>query len=134
MAEQNNEIISVGYALPSKKVDSFIKPSLVSYAKTRGIDFIPIDIDQPLLQQGPFHCVIHKVYGDDWNRELLDFKARNPNVPVIDSPAAIQRLHNRISMLDAVKNLKPASSDAALTPSVGTPNQILLSEEIMMRR
>ncbi|XP_021752427.1 inositol-tetrakisphosphate 1-kinase 1-like [Chenopodium quinoa] len=121
--------ILVGYALPPKKVDSILNPSLLTYAKNHGVDFIPIDVNQPLIHQGPFDCVLHKIYDDDWSRQLLDFASKNPSIPVIDSPTAIQRLHDRISMLEAVKNLVIPSSTAEMAPSVGIPKQVLLMDE-----
>ncbi|XP_021725847.1 inositol-tetrakisphosphate 1-kinase 1-like [Chenopodium quinoa] len=124
--------ISVGYALPPKKVDSILNPSLLTYAKSHAVDFIPIDVNQPLIHQGPFDCVLHKIYDDDWSNQLLDFASKNPSIPIIDSPTAIQRLHDRISMLEAVENLViPSSTEetAAMVPSVGIPKQVLLRDE-----
>lgn len=122
--ERKDERISVGYALPSKKVDTFIKPDLITYAKHLRIDFIPVDLDLPLLQQGPFHCLVHKIYDHEWNHQLLEFMHKHPNIPVIDSPSAIQRLQNRISMLDFILFLNMFSA-----PSVGVPHQIVVKEQ-----
>ncbi|XP_057548182.1 inositol-tetrakisphosphate 1-kinase 5-like [Amaranthus tricolor] len=121
MAEKTERIISVGYALPSKKVHTFILPSLITHAQKHGIHFIPINLHHSLLQQGPFDCIIHKIYDDDWNNQLLEFASINPNIPIIDSPLAIRRLHNRISMLDFIPALN--------IPNFGIPNQILLQEQ-----
>ena len=89
----------VGYALAPKKRNSFIQASLVNLAREKGIDLIRIDTDKPLIDQGPFDCVLHKCYGEDWKRQLYDYSVKYPNVLIIDSPEAIERLHNRISML-----------------------------------
>lgn len=83
-----------------------MQPSLIAHAKERGIDLIRIDPDRPLLEQGPFDCVIHKLYGAEWNDQLQQFSSLNPGVPIIDSPEAIERLHNRVSMLEVVERLK----------------------------
>ncbi|GAB2209354.1 hypothetical protein Droror1_Dr00026565 [Drosera rotundifolia] len=96
----------IGYALAAKKENSFMKPSLISMAKDRSIDLVRIDTSKPLVDQGPFDCVLHKFYGDDWKRELDEYRERNPRVVILDSPDAIQRLHNRISMLQFVSELK----------------------------
>lgn len=116
--------IRVGYALPPKKVDTLITPSLVTCAQQRGIHLIPVDLHKPLIDQGPFHCLVHKIYSDDWNRQLLDFKSKNHSVLIIDSPDAIQRLHNRISMLDFVNQLPPSPFPI----SFGIPRQIVVDD------
>ncbi|KAI7981696.1 Inositol-tetrakisphosphate 1-kinase 5 [Camellia lanceoleosa] len=92
----------VGYALAPKKRQSFIQVSLVNLARERGIDLIRIDTDKPLVDQGPFDCVMHKLCGSDWKNQLEEYSIKNPNVLIIDSPDAIERLHNRISMLEVV--------------------------------
>ncbi|XP_057249447.1 inositol-tetrakisphosphate 1-kinase 1 [Beta vulgaris subsp. vulgaris] len=123
--KQRNVRISVGYALPPNKVNTFIIPSLLTHAKNKGIDLILIDHTKPLLQQGPFDCIVHKLYNDDWDHQLLEFKSKHPYVPVIDSPSAIRRLHNRVSMLEVVNNLSIPTSSF----TIGVPNQILMTEQ-----
>ncbi|GAB2273103.1 Inositol-tetrakisphosphate 1-kinase [Dionaea muscipula] len=93
---------AIGYALAAKKQQSFMQLSLVNLAKERGIDLIRIDTGKPLVEQGPFDFILHKFYGNDWKCQLDDYKARNRNVVILDSPNAIERLHNRISMLQIV--------------------------------
>ncbi|KAF2306726.1 hypothetical protein GH714_020867 [Hevea brasiliensis] len=95
----------IGYALAPKKVQSFIQPSLISHASRHNVDLIAIDPSKSLIEQGPFDCVIHKLYGPDWKLQLEKFYLENPKVPIIDSPDSIERLHNRISMLEVVSRL-----------------------------
>ncbi|EAZ17077.1 hypothetical protein OsJ_32575 [Oryza sativa Japonica Group] len=95
----------IGYALAPKKQQSFIQPSLVSRAAGRGMDLVPVDPSRPLPEQGPFHLLIHKLYGEEWRGQLDAFSAAHPAVPVVDPPHAIDRLHNRISMLQVVSEL-----------------------------
>lgn len=116
----------IGYALLPKKQKSFIQDSLVSLAESRGIDLIKIDTDRPLADQGPFDCVLHKLYGEDWKKQLQDFKAENPNAVVIDSPDSIERLHNRISMLQAVSEVK---TEKKTTETFGIPKQIVIYDQ-----
>lgn len=117
----------VGYALPPKKVESFILPSLLQHAQLRGIRFVSVDIVKPLTEQGPFHCILHKLYGNDWIFNLRDFKSKHPHVVIIDCPNAIQRLHNRISMLDIVNHLPPPEPENhTLTLTLGIPKQVVL--------
>ncbi|KAG5526255.1 hypothetical protein RHGRI_032515 [Rhododendron griersonianum] len=51
----------VGYALTSKKKQSFLQPKLLSLARNKGIFFVAIDRSRPLSDQGPFDVVLHKV-------------------------------------------------------------------------
>ncbi|KAG6484610.1 inositol-tetrakisphosphate 1-kinase 5-like [Zingiber officinale] len=121
MAE-NPRRFSVGYALAPKKQQSFIQPSLVDLARQRGIDLAPIDTSRPLADQGPFDCVLHKLYGEEWNGQLENFAARNPSVPIVDPPQAIERLHNRISMLQVVSELEiPQERE-----TFGIPSQVVI--------
>lgn len=95
-------------------------PSFVNYTKERNIDFISIDISKPLIEQGPFDCIIHKLYDDEWNLNLESFAITSPNVTIIDHPTNIQRLYNRITMLEPVSKLK--------IPKLNIPPQILIQD------
>ena len=76
--------------------------------RSRGIEFREIDESLPLSAQGPFDAIIHKVREingtsvDAWDSELEEFMRRHPETIVVDHPAAIRRLSNRASMLQAV--------------------------------
>lgn len=115
----------IGYALAPKKQNSFIQESLINLSKSRGIDLVKIDPTQSLLDQGPFNCVLHKLYGEEWKQELEQFQLRNPNAAIIDSPAAIERLHNRISMLQVVSELKIESQNETFQ----IPKQIVIYDK-----
>ncbi|KAL9995293.1 putative phosphotransferase with an alcohol group as acceptor [Helianthus debilis subsp. tardiflorus] len=125
---------SIGYALLLKKQKSFIQDSLVNLAKSRGIDLVKIDTEKPLLDQGPFDCVLHKLYGEEWRKQLQDYLILNPNAIVVDFPEAIERLHNRISMLDVVSEIEELDSDLkddlrdGETASFGIPKQVVVYE------
>ncbi|KAM0945674.1 putative phosphotransferase with an alcohol group as acceptor [Dioscorea sansibarensis] len=112
----------VGYALAPKKQQSFIQPSLVSLAASRGIDLIPIDPLVSLSSQGPVDLIIHKLSTTEWKSQLEDFVLENPSTPVIDRLDAIERLHNRISMLQAVSDLRIPQTDETF----GIPKQIVI--------
>lgn len=114
---------AIGYALAPKKQQSFIQPSLVAQAAARGMDLVPVDASRPLAEQGPFHLLIHKLYGDDWRAQLVAFAARHPAVPVVDPPHAIDRLHNRISMLQVVSELDHAADQDT---TFGIPSQVVV--------
>lgn len=112
----------IGYALAPKRQQSFIQPSLLDVAKSRGIDLVPIDSERLLSDQGPFDIILHKLYSESWKSQLLDYTCRNPNVIVIDPPDAIQRLRNRISMLKVVSELTLPQQ----LQTFGIPNQIVI--------
>ncbi|KAF3432647.1 hypothetical protein FNV43_RR23749 [Rhamnella rubrinervis] len=115
----------IGCALPSKKVDSFMQPSLLDHAKQNGVDLVPVDLSTPLIDQGPFRCIVHKLYGQDWKKELKEYASKSPNTVIIDPPECIERLHNRISMLEMVNRLKiPQESESRF----GVPNQLVVEE------
>ncbi|KAL9327341.1 hypothetical protein ACSQ67_007986 [Phaseolus vulgaris] len=115
----------IGYALAPKKQNSFIRDSLLTLAKSRGIELVRVDSDKPLVDQGPFDCVLHKLYGDDWKRQLQEFKTRFPNALILDAPEAIERLHNRISMLQVVSELRIQDR----TDTFGIPKQIVIYDK-----
>ncbi|KAH0456045.1 hypothetical protein IEQ34_013952 [Dendrobium chrysotoxum] len=105
-----------------------MQPSLANLAKERGIDLVPIDIACPLSEQGPFDCVLHKLYGDDWKANLIDYAVKNPLVPIIDQPDAIERLHNRISMLQVVSELGISQEKETF----GIPKQVVVYDSIAL--
>ncbi|KAK1399341.1 Inositol-tetrakisphosphate 1-kinase [Heracleum sosnowskyi] len=112
--------LRVGYALEPKKIKTFITLSLLTHTHSQGIDLIQIDPTKPLTQpQPPYDVIIHKLHSTEWNQQLLNFSSQNPKTLVIDSPLAIQRLHDRVSMLDVVAELN-------LSPSVTTPKQVFV--------
>nr|TKW04145.1 hypothetical protein SEVIR_7G089900v2 [Setaria viridis] len=89
------------------------------------MDLVPVDALRPLAEQGPFHLLIHKLYGDDWRAQLEAFAARHPAMPVVDPPHAIDRLHNRISMLQVVSDLDRAADKDR---TFGIPSQTLIAD------
>ncbi|KAI4336148.1 hypothetical protein L6164_014713 [Bauhinia variegata] len=126
MSEVASRRHHVGYALEAKKVQSFLQISLIDYAKQRSIDLVQIDVSRPLIEQGPFDCVIHKLYSDDWKKQLDEFSTKHPNVPIIDRPELIDRLQNRVSMLEVVTQLQiPLENE-----TIGIPKQVVVNESI----
>ncbi|KAJ0261061.1 Inositol-tetrakisphosphate 1-kinase 1 [Hirschfeldia incana] len=120
----------VGYALASKKEQSFIQPSLIEHSRQRGIDLIKLDPTKPLLEQGKLDCVIHKLYDDYWKQNLNEFREKCPNVPVVDSPEDIERLHNRVSMLEVITQLKFPVSESE---RFGVPKQVVVMDPTVLR-
>lgn len=116
------EMFEVGYALAEKKQRSFVQPSLVAHAKSKGVNLVSIDINKSLEEQGPFDAIIHKLSGEDWTKELREYELRHPGVIVVDAPEAIEKLHNRISMLQAVAQLQISEGRA----TCGIPKQVVV--------
>ncbi|KAL5568274.1 hypothetical protein UlMin_024849 [Ulmus minor] len=114
----------IGYAFEPKKFQTFNKPTLIDHAKQNGIDLVPIDPHKPLIEQGPFHCIIHKLYEQDWHDKLRRFASESPNTIIVDPPDRIERLHNRISMLEFVNQLKITRQNEKF----GVPNQVLVGD------
>ncbi|GLT95058.1 hypothetical protein SLE2022_127630 [Rubroshorea leprosula] len=127
MSKRPQETYRTGYALTPKKEQSFIQPSLLRHASERGVFLTRIDLDKPLIEQGPFDCIIHKLYRPDWKLQLQQFSSRNPHVPIIDSPDSIELLHSRISMLEVVNKLK--STKSGFLESFGVPNQHVVLDD-----
>ncbi|CAF1697610.1 hypothetical protein HID58_050782 [Brassica napus] len=119
----------VGYALAAKKENSFIQPSLIEHSRQRGIDLIKLDPTKPLLEQGKLDCVIHKLYDLDWKQNLHEFREKCPNVPVIDSPEDIEKLHNRVSMLEVITQLNFPVSERE---RFGVPKQVVVMDPTVL--
>ncbi|KAM1860545.1 hypothetical protein ACFX13_012699 [Malus domestica] len=70
-----------GYAFAPKKEQTFIQPSLFHHASLYDIDFVPISIPdstttaKTLIEQRPFDCIIHKIYGPYWNQHLKEYSS-----------------------------------------------------------
>ncbi|GAB4839255.1 Inositol-tetrakisphosphate 1-kinase 3 [Ancistrocladus abbreviatus] len=115
----------VGYALTSKKTQSFLQPKLECVARLKGIFFVAIDPTRPLPEQGPFDIVLQKLSGKEWRQILEDYRQTHPEVTVLDPPDAIQLLHNRQSMLQDVADLNLSNSYG----KVGVPRQLVIEED-----
>ncbi|GMH23204.1 hypothetical protein Nepgr_025047 [Nepenthes gracilis] len=115
----------VGYALTSKKTKSFFQPKFEGVARLKGILFVAIDPSRSLSEQGPFDIVLHKLSGKEWSQILEDYLKTHPEVTVLDPPHAIQHLHNRQSMLQAVADLNLSNCYG----KVGVPRQLVIEED-----
>ncbi|KAM1270241.1 hypothetical protein ACFX2I_002332 [Malus domestica] len=145
MAPSTNSLVSqseaapvrryrIGYAFAPKKEQTFIQPSLLHHASRYGIDFVPISIidstatAKTLIEQGPFDCIIHKLYGPHWNQQLKEYSLKYPQTLILDPPESIERLHNRVSMLDVVTAFesKPHQSGDRFQSKISVPKQVLV--------
>ncbi|XP_008219147.1 PREDICTED: inositol-tetrakisphosphate 1-kinase 3-like isoform X1 [Prunus mume] len=121
----HKRLVVVGYALTSKKTKSFLQPKLEGLARNKGILFVAIDHNRPLSDQGPFDIVLHKLSGKEWRQILEDYRQTHPEVTVLDPPDAIQHLHNRQYMLQAVADMNLSDSYG----KVGVPRQLVVKRD-----
>ncbi|GBG76982.1 hypothetical protein CBR_g23313 [Chara braunii] len=91
--------------------------------RKHGINLVEIDRSRPLLEQGPFDVILHKLPGKEWPRELEVYRQAHPDVVVLDPPEAIQQLHNRQSMLHNVAELELLNCGG----KVGIPRQLVVT-------
>ncbi|KAK9166115.1 hypothetical protein Scep_001306 [Stephania cephalantha] len=124
--ESEKMMMVVGYALTSKKKKSFLQPKLELLARKKGIQFVAIDQNRPLSDQGPFDIVLHKLTGKEWRQILEDYRQKHPEVTVLDPPDAIQHVHNRQSMLQGVADL---NSSLDCYGKVGVPKQLVIMKD-----
>ncbi|KAH7352128.1 hypothetical protein KP509_19G031200 [Ceratopteris richardii] len=121
----------IGYAFRESKQRSFLNESLLERAEAVGIHFIAVDLQRPLDTQGPFHVILHKLSSSSWDEELADYVVSHPDVLVVDHPQFVNRLRDRISMLQVVIELQnnlssfPGSCDL----SVRVPTYCVLHGE-----
>ena len=114
---------TIGYAMLPNKHDTFVQPSFLDLAARHGVRLEAVDASRPLVEQGPFDLIVHKLYGQAWRAQLEAFSALHPDVPVVDPPAAIERILDRFTMLDVVAGLGIAKEGA-----VATPRQIIVAD------
>uniref|UniRef100_A0A0D3BLK8 Inositol-tetrakisphosphate 1-kinase n=1 Tax=Brassica oleracea var. oleracea TaxID=109376 RepID=A0A0D3BLK8_BRAOL len=122
--EQTQKLV-VGYALTPKKKKSFLQPKLEVLARRKGICFVPIDLNRPLSEQGPFDIVLHKLLGKEWQDVIEDYQKKHQEVTVLDPPGAIQRIHNRQSMLQGLADLNLSDCSG----SIFVPKQMVVLKD-----
>lgn len=119
----------IGYALKPRTSECLIKQSLLDHADNQGIQLVEIHATEPLFQQGPFDAIIHKLYDQEWNQMLNSFASENPNVVIVDSPRHVEKLHNRVSMLEAVGKMQNKEKTNAL---VSIPKQVMVEDSKLL--
>lgn len=109
----------------------YATPSIVAQAASKGIELVPIGIsaaDRPLMDQGPFDAILHKLLPDDpFYAELESYCNANPQVRVLDEFKHVNSIRNREGMLHALKegiittnsgvSMKPCAHDSLATDS-----------------
>lgn len=98
-------VFRIGYALDEKKQSTFLQDSLRREAESRGLLFMPIDSARPLVQQGPFDAILHKLHTQAWLSNLDDYVALYPDTVILEPPQKIAVLRDRVQMLQAVEGM-----------------------------
>ncbi|KAE9608514.1 hypothetical protein Lal_00020810 [Lupinus albus] len=119
----------IGYALHPQKIQNLIQPSFLNYTNQHGIDLVHIDLTKPLIKQGSFHCIIHKLHSHDWDKlHLHEYLEKHPNTLIMDDPDLVEQLHNRVSMLESMTHLEISLGNY----TVGVPKQVMVDDNNAM--
>eukprot|EP00892_Ulva_mutabilis_P004964 jgi/Ulvmu1/283/UM001_0287.1 len=114
-------VIRIGLALRAKKLRRYATPGIVAQAASKGIELVPIGItasDIPLIDQGPFDAILHKLLPDDpFYAELESYCNAHPQVRVLDEFKHVNSIRNREGMLHALKEGIITTSPCALKES-----------------
>ncbi|GJP80357.1 hypothetical protein CLOP_g10566 [Closterium sp. NIES-67] len=112
----------IACAFAPKKVRTFLTPSLIAACLAKGIELVPVDPFQNLLeyqnsseendiaadhgvpQKAPYDAVLHKVLTAEWADQLRILAARFPTLAgrIVDPPERIARVCDRASMLQGL--------------------------------
>lgn len=125
----------VGVAMLPKKAAKHLRSGLIRHAAMAGITIQRIQPSLPLLEQGCFDIILHKIRNNPgFERELQLYQASHPDVLVLDAVEAIRPLSNRSTMLHPLQNgglcIQGPSDDAIKAPPVQclAPRQAVLSQ------
>ncbi|CAI5942184.1 unnamed protein product [Closterium sp. NIES-65] len=99
-----------------------MQPELLAHAQTCGVEFVEIDPSRPLVDQGPFNMILHKLDGEEWAANLGAYERQHPEVVVIDEYENVHKLDDRREMLAAVSHVDASEHGA----QVHVPNQIII--------
>ncbi|GLI61578.1 hypothetical protein VaNZ11_003963 [Volvox africanus] len=95
-----NRVLRIGCALLPKKVSRYLTKSMERIASSRGVQLVLLDHTKPLVDQGEYDAIVHKLRPNkEWERNLQEYITSRPGVKVIDSLAGIRIVHNRATML-----------------------------------
>eukprot|EP00271_Cylindrocystis_brebissonii_P009617 TRINITY_DN2464_c0_g1_i1.p1 TRINITY_DN2464_c0_g1~~TRINITY_DN2464_c0_g1_i1.p1 ORF type:complete len:537 (-),score=121.55 TRINITY_DN2464_c0_g1_i1:362-1972(-) len=114
--------ISVGFHFREKRVKSLFTPELIERAATEGIEFVQVDPDRLLMEQGPFDLLLHKMKGEAWESQLDEYIEAHPHTVLIDPYQAVARMDDRSVMLKVVEGLDSADLGVPVT----APKQLLV--------
>ncbi|KAG2650837.1 hypothetical protein PVAP13_1NG242400 [Panicum virgatum] len=118
---------TIGYAMLPNKHDTFVQPSFLDLAARHGVRLEAVDASRPLVEQGPFDLIVHKLYGQAWHAQLEAFSALHPESRT--SPSSTRPPPSSTSstaspcMLDVVAGLGVAREGA-----VATPRQVIVAD------
>lgn len=98
--------LRVGCALLPKKVARYLTPKMIKTASLRGVELCVIDYGRPLLEQGHYDAIVHKLRPNkEWERNLEEYMRYRPDTKVIDRVDGIRTLQNRATMLHPLQGV-----------------------------
>ncbi|CAI7898504.1 unnamed protein product [Closterium sp. NIES-53] len=99
-----------------------MQPELLAHAQACGVEFVEIDPSRPLVDQGPFNMILHKLDGEEWAANLGAYERQHPEVVVIDEYENVHKLDDRREMLAAVSHVDASEHGA----QVHVPKQLIV--------
>ncbi|KAG2493670.1 hypothetical protein HYH03_008184 [Edaphochlamys debaryana] len=103
-------------------------------ARSRGLELFLLDHTRPLLDQGHCDAIVHKLRpSKEWEANLEQYVTAVPGVKVIDSLEGIRVVHNRGTMLQALRESPHGLAiqgppRSGLTARVQSPTQVEIRE------
>ncbi|XP_078592962.1 inositol-tetrakisphosphate 1-kinase-like [Branchiostoma floridae x Branchiostoma japonicum] len=114
----------VGCWLSEKKKKTFSIHTFSQYCRCRGMELVLIDSSRPLVAQGPFHAILHKLTdviikaqeGDTHAQAQLqqveDYLSSHPEVLVVDPLSSVRSLMDRWTAYHIIQECIPKDKGA----------------------
>ncbi|KAK9822125.1 hypothetical protein WJX74_009476 [Apatococcus lobatus] len=100
-SHRSQSLVRVGVAMKSERQRELSRKGLLQLIPTDGVIFIPLDLNQPLQGQQPFHALLHKAtdlpesgLGLTWEN-LEKWVDANPEVLLVDPLWAVKQVTSR---------------------------------------
>uniref|UniRef100_A0A834VBU6 Inositol-tetrakisphosphate 1-kinase n=1 Tax=Sarcoptes scabiei TaxID=52283 RepID=A0A834VBU6_SARSC len=118
----------IGYWFNERKSLKLNIESMRKQFASKGFEFVKLDLDTDLEQQGPFDAIIHKlcVQTDSENQDdkaekqlksFEEFLEKHPELIVFDRPKNIRKVIDRYRQYKIVENSELAKEDGVFTPT-----------------
>ncbi|XP_054455563.1 inositol-tetrakisphosphate 1-kinase-like [Anoplopoma fimbria] len=112
----------VGFCLSDKKRRRMDLEAFAVYCEGRGVELVEIDLTQPLVHQGPFDIIVHKLSDiimeaehDSQSQQLLanfqSYVSTHPDTVLLDPLPAMARLLDRFASYQLMNNLHNSLRD-----------------------
>ncbi|UXI16754.1 3-hydroxybutyryl-CoA dehydrogenase [Sarcoptes scabiei] len=118
----------IGYWFNERKSLKLNIESMRKQFASKGFEFVKLDLDTDLEQQGPFDAIIHKLcvqtdsenQDDNAEKQLKSFEEfleKHPELIVFDRPKNIRKVIDRYRQYKIVENSELAKEDGVFTPT-----------------